>query len=269
MDSGRSTDDGFGGTNMDDLHLAGRCFQLWLYQASTGVLLIRSPADSANQRTIDVNCVGLKYLSAPLSLRDLSVGFPTQEEIDRLAEICGAPIQPSMVLILVSKGRRFSLVASQFIWEESDFDLFEDRCAFFAETHQKSGPPVRPFVTKDPEQPGERAGAEERIFQLWEWRVSHGSVLIRSPMDSLNSRNKDLVMIALSYYSAPLVFKNLSLESPTEGEVKNVERALGEPVASHSKVMILASEGRRFPVVAADFQLEENDREPLARRFVF
>jgi hypothetical protein len=43
----------------------------------------------------------------------------------------------------------------------------------------------------------------DRAFQLWEYKVSHGSLLIRSPKGPEISTNIDLVCVGVEYPAAP------------------------------------------------------------------
>lgn len=99
-----------------------------------------------------------------------------------------------------------------------------------------------------------------RTFQLWEYRVSHGSLLIRSPHGIDATKNIDIVCIGVEYFAAPRFIRELELTEPTLDELKQLEQVLGKQLTA-SSVVILASCGRRFPIVAASFKVEENEKE--------
>lgn len=99
-----------------------------------------------------------------------------------------------------------------------------------------------------------------RTFQLWEYRVSHGSLLIRSPQGPDTKKNIDIICTGVEYMAAPRVLRGMEIEEPTLDELRKLEQTLGRPVTA-ATVRILASSGQRFQIVAASFRLEENERD--------
>jgi hypothetical protein len=108
----------------------------------------------------------------------------------------------------------------------------------------------------------------QRNFQLWEYRVSHGSLLIRSPMGPGISENVDLVCRGVEYLSAPRHIQGLDITEATREELENLSSLLGKVVPS-SRVRVISSQGRRFPIVAASFTLSENDADIFDSPFEF
>jgi hypothetical protein len=76
---------------------------------------------------------------------------------------------------------------------------------------------------------------EDRVFQLWEYRVSHGSL-----------------------FGGPRHMKGLDLVDPTITEVKSLSGLLRRQVPP-SDIRIIVSDGQRFPVIAANFRITENE----------
>jgi len=66
----------------------------------------------------------------------------------------------------------------------------------------------------------------------------------------------------------PRAFRGLELLQPTRDELGQLEALLGRAIDSTS-VKILASEGKRFPVVASSFSLSENDWDIFESPFEF
>ncbi len=97
----------------------------------------------------------------------------------------------------------------------------------------------------------------ERAFQLWEYKVSHGSLLIRSPKAPGVLENIDLVCVGVEYLAAPRHMKGLDLVEATPEEIKNLGQLLGKELQP-ARVRVIVSEGRRFPIVASSFRLSEN-----------
>lgn len=99
-----------------------------------------------------------------------------------------------------------------------------------------------------------------RMFQLWEYRVSHGSLLIRSPQGPDSRKNVDILCAGVEYLATPRFLRGLEIVEPTLEELQSLEKKLGKSL-SVSTVRIFASSGQRFPVVASSFKLEENERD--------
>lgn len=99
-----------------------------------------------------------------------------------------------------------------------------------------------------------------RTFQLWEYRVSHGSLLIRSPKDQGNAKNIDVICVGLEYVSMPRFLTNLDIVGPTDVELRQIEEILGKPLPV-SFVRIFVANGRRFPVVASRVKIVENETD--------
>jgi hypothetical protein len=98
----------------------------------------------------------------------------------------------------------------------------------------------------------------ERTFQLWEYKVSHGCLLIRSPRSTAEEKNVDIVFVGVEYLAVPRFMRGIQLSVATSDELEYLGRMLGKAVSRES-VWILASEGQRFPVVAVGVRVEENE----------
>jgi hypothetical protein len=67
-----------------------------------------------------------------------------------------------------------------------------------------------------------------RKFQLWEYRVSLGSLLFRSPADSRNKLpNIDIIFRATAYVRSPGNLGEVQLAQPTDDEIAHVQDFLG------------------------------------------
>lgn len=56
-----------------------------------------------------------------------------------------------------------------------------------------------------------------RQFQVWEYRVSHASLLIRSPASDNLTRSVDLIFVAVEYMALPNRFETLAVrELPSD-----------------------------------------------------
>ena len=60
--------------------------------------------------------------------------------------------------------------------------------------------------------------------------------------------------------------RGVELAKPTLEELRQLEQTLGKQLTA-SSVVILVSAGQRFPVVAASFKVEENERDVFESAF--
>lgn len=97
----------------------------------------------------------------------------------------------------------------------------------------------------------------DRRFQMWEYRVSHGSLLVRSPRGPEAERNVDLVFVGVNYLAVPHSLSGVALEHGTADDLASVSVAFGEVHPDY--LFVLVSQGRRYPVVAASCRVGEND----------
>ena len=113
-----------------------------------------------------------------------------------------------------------------------------------------------------------------RTFKVWEYQVSHGQLLIRSPKAPATGTspefltNVDLVCLGVEYMAVPRVLHGLELLPPSPDEMRHLEIALGKAVALDN-AKVLASDGKRFSVVASSFSLSENDWDIFESPFEF
>lgn len=96
-----------------------------------------------------------------------------------------------------------------------------------------------------------------RRFQVWEYTVSHGSLLVRSPKNQQVENNVDVVLTGVEYLAVPRVLDGLSIEPPMDEDLQRLNSAYGAFDRGH--VFVLASGGNRHLVVAASCQISEND----------
>jgi hypothetical protein len=106
----------------------------------------------------------------------------------------------------------------------------------------------------------------DRTFQLWEYKVSHGSLLIRSPKALGVSTNIDLVCVGVEYLAVPRHIKGLDLVEPSSEEISQLSELLGKPIEA-SRVRLILSGGHRFSIVAVSFRMSENEDDVFASPF--
>jgi hypothetical protein len=100
----------------------------------------------------------------------------------------------------------------------------------------------------------------DRTFQLWQYRVSHGELLVRSPKDSSHARNADIMFVGVEYLELPRFLPRLHLDEPNDEDIVRAQARLGKSL-EHNHVFVLCSQDRRFIVVAAAMKCGESDMD--------
>jgi hypothetical protein len=114
----------------------------------------------------------------------------------------------------------------------------------------------------------------DRVFKVWEYQISHGQLLIRSPKAPATETspefltNIDLVCLGVEYMAVPRVLRAVELAQATADEIRQLESLL-EKVIAPGNAKVLVSDGKRFPVVASSFSLYENDWDIFESPFEF
>jgi hypothetical protein len=119
-----------------------------------------------------------------------------------------------------------------------------------------------------------RPRTDDRDFKVWEYQISHGQLLIRSPKapatgaSPARCTNVDVVFLGVEYMSLPRVFRGLTLDQATAEDLRLLEATLGKAPEPDS-VTMLVSGGKRFAVLAASVAVSENDWDIFDSPFEF
>ncbi len=97
-----------------------------------------------------------------------------------------------------------------------------------------------------------------REFQLWEYHVSHGSLLIRSPAGVGRRGTVDIICSGVQYIAAPRHVGEIEVAGPTAEEIECMERILGKKIQLPEQVYVLAGPRGRFPLVAVSLSIQEH-----------
>lgn len=100
----------------------------------------------------------------------------------------------------------------------------------------------------------------DRRFQLWEYRVSHGGLLIRSPKGPSVSLNVDMLFDGVEFVSCRRLMRGIELLEASPEDLDRVADAIGA-VSNEDRVFVLSSEGVRHLVVASSLHVSEHDGE--------
>ena len=93
-----------------------------------------------------------------------------------------------------------------------------------------------------------------REFQLWEYQVSHGSLLIRSPAGPELETSIDIICVGVEYLAAPRHLGEITVSEASEVEIGSLEEILGKKFPL-SRVWALQSSHQRSLVVAAALKI--------------
>ena len=113
-----------------------------------------------------------------------------------------------------------------------------------------------------------------RQFQVWEYRVSHGSLLIRSPKSPGFTSNVDLIFDGVEYIRMPRHLNpepnnSIELVEPTDDELTDLKGLLGIRIRN-AQVWVTQTRFHRHAVVAAHLVIDENHNDifesPFDRR---
>jgi hypothetical protein len=114
----------------------------------------------------------------------------------------------------------------------------------------------------------------DRNFQVWEYQVSHGQLLIRSPKAPATKiaperlTNIDIVCVGVEYMALPRALARLRIAEASLDEVQQLEDLLGKTIKPET-IRIFESDGRRFPVIAVAVSVSENDWDIFESPFKF
>jgi hypothetical protein len=106
--------------------------------------------------------------------------------------------------------------------------------------------------------------ASSRSFQVWEYQVSHGRLVIRSPRspgtldEPEQTTNVDLHFWGVDYFELPGILRGIEIAPPMEQDVERIGAILRKRI-SPVKIVVLRSGNHRFFVVADSFEITENE----------
>lgn len=103
-------------------------------------------------------------------------------------------------------------------------------------------------------------GDQQRVFQLWDFLVSHHQLLLRSPKDEENAMNLDIVFVGVEYLQLPTLLAGIRFVETTSEDIRLAERQMGKPIKNTNVYVFVSGEARHI-VVAAGMKMFENELE--------
>lgn len=113
---------------MDKEELCKRKFKLWFYQVSHSEAIIRSPKIDLGKTydtNIDIYVGAIDYIEIPTIMTELCISNATMEDVTYLTEKLGKNISTEKIIVLISEGRKYYIVASIIKILENDLDFVE------------------------------------------------------------------------------------------------------------------------------------------------
>ncbi len=95
-----------------------------------------------------------------------------------------------------------------------------------------------------------------RNFQLWEYNVSHGSLLIRSPKKGDHKYNIDVKFYGVEFVSVPRHLEHIAIVNASNEEIQYLKNLIGKSIEN---VFVLKSAKARHLVAAAGIKVDENE----------
>ena len=100
---------------MEKMNFQDRKFQLWFYQVSHSEAIIRSPKtdkDKIYDGNIDIYLGDIDYIEMPQRLQGLQIECATDADREYLEQKLDKDISVEKIVVLVSEGKRYYVVAS-------------------------------------------------------------------------------------------------------------------------------------------------------------
>lgn len=103
----------------------------------------------------------------------------------------------------------------------------------------------------------------ERMFKLWDYHITHSRLLIRSHKTISHPKNIDIMFFDVDYVELPTILPHLEIVEASAEERSRAEQVMARPVAAE-RVFVIASQARRYLIVAGGMRISENELELLA-----
>ncbi len=98
----------------------------------------------------------------------------------------------------------------------------------------------------------------DREFRLWDFRVSHDQLLLRSAKTDTFPTNIDIAFVGVEYIELPTRIESPTICPPAEADVERAQLALGRNIPS-DQIFVVEAGNSRYLVVAAAMKASEND----------
>lgn len=110
---------------MEKKNFTNRKFKFWFYQVSHSEAIIRSPKTDLHKiydLNIDIYLGDISYIEMPCILEGLQIEAATEEDVIYLSQKLSKDISMNNIVVLISEGKRYYVVASIIKIMENDLD---------------------------------------------------------------------------------------------------------------------------------------------------
>lgn len=108
-----------------DEEIYKRKFKLWFYQVSHSEAIIRSPKrhlEKIYDTNLDIYLGDIEYMEMPTNIQELEISNATVEDVDYISEKTGKVIAKEKIIVFISQGRKYYVVASIVKIMKNDLD---------------------------------------------------------------------------------------------------------------------------------------------------
>jgi hypothetical protein len=98
----------------------------------------------------------------------------------------------------------------------------------------------------------------DRVFQLWNYTVGMGRLLLRSPKSRGHGTRIDILFQNVKAIKIPTLLEGLSIRSPGPAELQDIASETGITLGAEIQVYMLEGSNYKGYVVAGVFVLEED-----------
>lgn len=99
----------------------------------------------------------------------------------------------------------------------------------------------------------------ERRFQIWDYYVTHGQLLVRSHKTVTHPKNLDLMFKGVEYVELPATLFGLELVAPEPEDFRKAEGLVPDFTIPADWLFPIVTRSRRYLVVAGAMVIEENE----------
>ena len=98
----------------------------------------------------------------------------------------------------------------------------------------------------------------DRIFQIWEYQVTHASMLIRSPKRKDDLENIDLIFSGVDYLNTSSIFRGLRVSRVDKERLSAIDNVPSRAFSTSSELYLLETENSHHFISAVWCRLDQN-----------
>ena len=111
---------------MSSRKFPGRDFQLWNYQVSHGMLLLRSPKNSGHPTRVEIAFKNVHAIKLPTAMRDIAIAVADERSAQLIREEAGVPTDGGEVFLIKGGGGTKGYVIAGIAFGQEDEGHYAD-----------------------------------------------------------------------------------------------------------------------------------------------